>query len=224
MAAFELCKRRQIWLPTWRGWAAIAVLLVLLAVGMMVYTVPFLAPVRPQNSGILVVEGWLPDYALAQAKKTFEAQRYQKLVVTGVPIDQGFYLSKAKNYAQLAAGTLEALGIKSESIVPISCPEVRRDRTYGTACQVKNWLAKQPPVAVDIFTLGVHARRTWLLYRLALGKDQPIGIIAAEDERYDQHKWWTTSSGVRTVTSEVIAYLYAKLFFYPGPSGRTQEE
>ena len=42
-----------------------------------------------------------------------------------------------------------------------------------------------------------------------------IGIIAAPNPDYDAKHWWRYSEGVREVTGEGLAYLYAKLFFYP---------
>jgi hypothetical protein len=211
-----LFRRREVLLPTWRGWLVALLLGALVLAAGLRWTAPFLAPVQPLHGAILVVEGWLPDYALLEAKRSFESRSYRQLLVTGVPIDQGFHISTEKNYAELAARTLRHLGVKAESIVPVSCPEVPRDRTYATAVQVRAWLEKQGESGpVDVLSLGVHARRTWLMYRLALGKTYPVGVIATADQRYDQRRWWNTSSGFRTVTSEVIAYLYAKLLFFP---------
>lgn len=216
MPSLGLFARKQLWLPTLKGWAVLLVIAALLVLGAIKFTVPFLAPIQPTYQGVLIVEGWLPDYALEQAKKTFETHPYRLLLVTGVPIDQGFYLTKETNYADLASATLRHLGTKEDAVIPIACPTVPRDRTYATACKVRAWLdAKSPGDTADVFTLGVHARRTWLLYRIALGNKYRTGVIAGADERYDRQAWWTTSSGFRIVTSEVIAYIYARLVFRP---------
>jgi hypothetical protein len=216
MPSLGLFKRRELWFPTWRGWLLLLVLAGLGGLGAALGTVPFLAPIQPRHRGVLVVEGWVPDYALEQAKAVFESHPYKLMVLTGVPIDQGFHIAKEKNFAQLAASTLKQLGVKEDLLVPIACPTVPRDRTYSTAQRVKTWLDGQGSAeGVDVLTLGVHARRTWLLYRMALGKQYPTGVIAATDRRFDTRHWWKTSSGFRTVTSEVIAYLYAKLLFNP---------
>jgi len=63
--------------------------------------------------------------------------------------------------------------------------------------------------------MGPHSRRSWMLYKEAIGEEIPIGIIAFENREYDPKRWWKTSSGVRTVLDETIAYLYAKLVFDP---------
>jgi hypothetical protein len=215
-----LVKRKEVWLPTWRGWLLLLGTATAAGILAVVTPVPFLAPVQPLSRGVLVVEGWIPDYALEEAKAVFESHSYQCMVVTGVPIDQGYHISKEKDYAHLAQATLKQLGMKPEAVVPVACPETLRDRTYSTAQQVRAWLDSNSMTdTVDVFTLGVHARRTWLLYRMALGQRYTTGVIAGQDRRYDCRRWWRSSSGFRTVTSEVIAYLYAKFLFFPGPSG-----
>jgi hypothetical protein len=217
MALFGLVKRKELWVPTLRGWFLAIMCLALLTLAMMWGVVPFLAPSQPIDARILVVEGWLPDYALAQAKVVFEQKGYKKLLVTGIPIEQGLFIAKATNYAHLASATLLGMGMKTDVLTALACPEAPRNRTYATARRVRNWLETQAPQAsVDVFTLGVHARRTLLLYRIALGPEHRVGVIAGNDQRFDPVQWWRTSSGVRTVTSEAIAYLYAKLIFSPG--------
>lgn len=196
---------------------AFLLLLLVFSMILLLTSIPFLAPSRPIGNGIFVVEGWVPDYALEEAKGIFETHPYRMLVVPGIPVEQGFFLSKEKNYAQLATDTLKELGLKPELMVPLPCANVPRSRTYATALRVRGWLEAHPGNQnVDVFTLGVHARRTWMLYKMALGDRYRVGIIAGSDRRYVPARWWTTSSGVRTVTSEWIAYLYAKLLFFPG--------
>ena len=54
-----------------------------------------------------------------------------------------------------------------------------------------------------------------MLFKEAMGEEIPVGIIACENREYDPKRWWKTSSGVRTVLDETIAYIYAKLLFNP---------
>ena len=42
-----------------------------------------------------------------------------------------------------------------------------------------------------------------------------IGILNAESLDYHSENWWKTSSGVRAVLNETLAYIYVKFFFYP---------
>ena len=61
----------------------------------------------------------------------------------------------------------------------------------------------------------LHARRTQLLYQKTLGQDVSIGIIAVPNPGYDARHWWRYSEGVEDVVKEGVAYLYARLFFFP---------
>jgi len=54
-----------------------------------------------------------------------------------------------------------------------------------------------------------------MLYKEAIGEEIPVGIITCEYREYDPKRWWITSSGVRIVLNETIAYIYAKLVFDP---------
>ena len=65
-------------------------------------------------------------------------------------------------------------------------------------------------------TEGPHARRSRLLFQRALGPQTAVGIIAIQPRDYQPTRWWRYSSGVRNVTSEFIAYFYAKIIFRPG--------
>lgn len=48
---------------------------------------PFLSPTkRAKGANALVVEGWLPDYALYEAVKEFKTGNYRQLITTGGPL------------------------------------------------------------------------------------------------------------------------------------------
>jgi len=95
--------------------------------------------------------------------------------------------------------------------------ETLKDRTYTSALAVKKWLEQNNAAAakVDVLTLGPHGRRSQLLFERALGDKVSVGIISIADEEYDAKHWWHTSEGVREVISETIAYVYAKVLFWP---------
>jgi len=212
-----LIKRRNVWLPTWRSWVLVF-LVVAAAVITGIYRIhAFLAVNQPLSSDVMVVEGWLPDFALKKAVHTFKSQNYRLMAVTGGPIEAGHVLVNYKNYAELAAAILEQLGLDKSMIVVIPAPAVMKDRTYAAAVAVKNWLpASQLSFkTLNLVTLGLHARRSRLLFEQALGPGITVGIIALEDPRYDHRHWWKSSLGVRATLSEIIGYVYARFFFNP---------
>ncbi|NHC35710.1 ElyC/SanA/YdcF family protein [Scytonema millei] len=208
-----LIRRQEIWLPTVWGWIFLVLLtLSLLTIG--ISNLPsFLAVNQPINAEVLVIEGWLPDYAVKEALNRFRRGSYRQIVTTGIPIERGCYLAEYKNYAELAAATLKTLGLEPEKIVSVPTPEVRKDRTYASAIAFKQWLEKAniPIKSIDLLTLDLHARRSWLLYRQALAAtNTKVGIIAMPPIDYDPKYWWRYSAGVRKTINELVAYIYAR--------------
>src|SRR5205814_7422020 len=77
---------------------------------------------------------------------------------------------------------------------------------------------------MNVLTEDCHARRTWLLYQKAFGDQVTVGIINIANPDYDTKQWWRYSDGVREVIGESIAYVYAKFFFYPQATPRTNNK
>jgi hypothetical protein len=199
------------------GWLFILILIVVVMILAIKLIHPFLAMNRPIYGGLLIVEGWTPDYVLLKAINEFQKNDYQLLITTGGPLKQGFHLSEYQTYAGLAAATLKKLGFHENLIISIPTPAVLKDRTYASALAVKKWLSTSDLLisSITIYTLGTHARRSRLLFEKAFEHQMSVGIIAVENLEYDSLKWWKSSSGVRSVLNETIAYLYARFFFYP---------
>src|SRR6202049_4424392 len=86
-------QRRECLLPTWRGWLVLLFAVTALVVFSICGAYSFLAVNDPVDSGALVVEGWLPDYALQQAITEFRRDHYSRVFVTGGPLDYGAPLS-----------------------------------------------------------------------------------------------------------------------------------
>jgi len=217
MKRWKLTYKRECRTLTLFGWF---ITLLVIAVSVFVaiaHMHSFLAVTNPIAAEILVVEGWLPDYALKRAIDEFNAQNYQLLITTGEPITLGYYLFPYKSFAEIAASTLKEMGFPECKLAVVPGPPVLKDRTYASATALQKWLSGNNLKyhSINIFSFGAHARRSRLLFQKALGKQYQIGIIAAENLSYDPTKWWLSSDGVRTVIDEMIAYCYAKLLFHP---------
>jgi len=217
MTYWGLLKRKETLVLSWRG--RLFLLLITMAVLLIVarYIHPFLAISRPTYGEVLVVEGWVTDSELKRAVSLFNKYNYQLIVTTGGPLIKGLYLSEYSTYAELAAATLGMLGVKQSVIVPVPAPPVRTDRTFASAIAVNDWLSQsnRSITSLDVFSMGAHSRRTQWLFQRALGDNISVGVIAAPHPEYDANKWWLSSSGVRTVIGETIAYLYARFLFNP---------
>ncbi len=214
---FGLLRRRQCLVPTWRGWFLMTLCCAALAIGAMYEIGPFLAMTDPVRGGVLVIEGWVPDYMLEAAIAEFKADHYSKLFVTGTPVEQGAPLSEYKNYAHIGAASLVRLGMSTNDVQAVPTGMIRRDRTYAMALSVKHWLRDHgmAPTKVNLMTGGPHARRSRLMFEKAMGKGVKVGVIAITANDYDERHWWQSSQGVRSVIDETVAYVYARLLFFP---------
>ena len=212
-----LLRRRQCLVPTLRGWSLVALSVAALALVALLGIGPFLAVTDSVPGGVLVVEGWVPDYMLEAAIAEFKRDHYAKLFVTGIPLEQGAPLSEYKNYANIGAATLVKLGMRTNDVQAVPTGATRRDRTYATALSLKHWLREHimAPEKVNLMTGGPHARRSRLMFEKALGKGVTVGVIAIPANDYDERQWWHSSQGVRTIIDEALAYAYARLLFYP---------
>jgi hypothetical protein len=213
--ALGLLRRREMIIPTWRGWLGLAFLLFAGARGFLSWVHPFLAVNAPIGGEALVVEGWIPDYALREALREFRARRYPRLITTGGPVPAGMAFSYHGNYARLAAAALCEFGLSPDSIVAVPSLAVQKERTYAEGVAVAAWMrrAGRVPGSLDLYSFSTHARRSRNLYRLALGPGTRVGVFAPPDREYDAARWWTSSSGFRQVTDEWIAFLYAEIAF-----------
>jgi hypothetical protein len=209
--------KRERWGLTVWGWLAVlfsAAAAVLFGIGQVH---GLLAITNPVEGELLVVEGWIPDYAMKGAKAEFEKSGYTLLIAVGGPLRLGSDLSRYKSYARLTQARLAEMGFKKEKIIEIETLDAKTDRTYDSARAVKQWITSNgmSVTGLNVYTLGAHARRSRLLFQKAIGNEVGVGVVAAVDESYDPDSWWRSSNGARVVGSELIAYIYAIVFFHP---------
>lgn len=201
-------KKEKYVLSFW-GWGVLLSLTSGIFIFFIINAHSFLAYHHPIEAQVLIVEGWVPDYALEETAKQWNQQNYQNVVTTGGPLYVGSFLSQYKTYAELSGATLQKLGIDKSKIIVLPAPIAERNRTITSALEVKMWLMKHPEIKYfNLLTLGVHARRSYMLYRNALPPTVELGVIAVQSKDYDPEKWWYFSAGVRNVIFEGIAYFY----------------
>jgi hypothetical protein len=211
-----LFKRKEIWVPTWRGWLAIVLACAALIFGMIRFAPPFLAPTKPVGAPVLVMEGWIPEDGIRRAIALADQNHYALIITSGQEIEKGLDISQYGDYANLAAERLVALGYKGTNIVKAPSPKVPKDRTYHSALAVHEYLLKNTNYrSIDLLTESVHARRSWYLFRRACRPEIKVGVIANKSPDFDAKYWWRSSNGVRTVLNEAIGYLYAVTLFNP---------
>ncbi len=201
-----------------RGWLAAG--LVVLILGGMVWLViyPFLAVTHRVDSKILVVEGWMDQFAFPLAATEFKTGGYTQAFTTGGPVPgSGGYTTDYQTEAHVGAGQLAAAGVPANLVRMVPSRVWNRNRTYYSAVALRDWFQAQHlhVDSLNVLTEGAHARRTWMLFQEAFGPGIKVGIISVANPDYDPGHWWRYSDGVREVSSEALAYLYAKIFFWP---------
>ncbi len=215
----KLFRRRQVRIPTIWGWLVMAGFIVLLVYDVMQKIGSWLAYHEPlADAEVLVVEGFLPDYALQIAVVEFEKGKYKYIVTTGIPFTNGMGLCTYNNYADQARAVLISLGAPEEKVFSAPTHEAYRDRTYASAVALRKWFETHGglPISFNMYSMGAHAARSSYLYRQAfVGTGVRIGVLNAPDLTFDQRFWWKNSKGFRTVPVEALGYLFVRLFFKP---------
>ncbi|MEG4073760.1 YdcF family protein [Microcoleus sp. Pol14C2] len=208
----RLIRRREIWAITREGWVIASAGLIILMLLILTNIHPFLAVNAPIKADILVVEGWLPDYAIASAIAEFKKGKYSQLITTGLPLSKGYYLAEYKNYAALTAATCIALGFDKNKLVAVPAASVVKHRTAASAIALRDWFSTSDLKvnSINLYSFGPHARRSWIVFKEVLNPEIKVGIIAAEPQDYNSQEWWKSSEGFRTVIGEIIAYIYAR--------------
>ncbi len=211
-----LFKKRQCWCPTGRGWLVLFGLFAIAGIAGFRFTGHFLALNEPIRGDALVIEGWIPDYAMRAAIEEFRRGHYRYVVTSGgTIIDTDPWAQRYQTWADVAAADLKRLGL-DESITCLPARKTSIDRTYCSALAVRDWLnspAGSSVHAINIYSLSTHARRSHLLFEKAIGTRARVGVVALPDLSYDCNRWWRTSEGFREVFTEAIAYGYARCVF-----------
>ena len=216
-----LVTRKERWGLSWSGRLTVLVAILLAFCLCFFYIYPFLAITHRVNASVLVVEGWIHEYAIRAASKEFQSNHYQQIFATGGPVEgNGGYVNDYQTSASVGADLLKKYGLTDESVQMVPSRVMDRDRTYGSAVALRNWFRDHNVrvSGIDVVTENLHARRTQLLYQKVFGRQIPVGIIGVQNPDYDPKHWWRYSDGVREVLGESLAYLYARFLFYPAAS------
>ena len=216
-------RRRQIWVPTWWGALLIALAVAAALLVALRHLAGYLAAEEPAagrdgaGAQTLIVEGWLDEDSLDTALAVIARGRYRRVVVSGGPIDSWREGQSWSTYAERASDYLRRHGATGIPVAAVAAPETAHDRTFASAVVVRDWLRGQGGSldAVDLFSGGVHARRSRLVYRIAFGPDVEVGVLAAPPRRYALAHWWRTSEGAKAVLDEAIALAWTACCFAP---------
>lgn len=211
-----IVRLEERWRLSWYGRLFVTSVVLFATYAVVLNVHPFLAVTHRVNAKVLVVEGWISEYAMRASANEFTTGDYGNIITTGGPVPgSGGYTNDHNTFAGVGAKRLKAAGVADESVQMVPSHLIGRDRTYNSAIALRSWLRDHNMhlQSVNVMTEDAHARRTRLLYQRALGNDLSVGIISIPNPDYDAMHWWRYSEGVREVLGEGIAYVYAKFFF-----------
>lgn len=169
----------------------------------------FLAVTRPTGQGVLVVEAWIPEQSLKPAASVFLNGRYRYLVVVGSQSDSS---TQSLGNSRPATDELIRSGAPNDRIVTINLPYQAKDRTKSSAEAFRKWLLTADPgiCCVDVYTVGVHARKSWITLQSVLGRKYQVGVIAGPEPSYNPNYWIASRRGVWLVSRNLAGYLHSK--------------
>lgn len=207
--------RRSIWLPNWKLTLMITVGCTLAAALVLRSAYDFLAPKRPLASpDVLIVEGWVTDRTLAEAKRHWELTEADRICTVGVDINRGRRLVTWKDWATVGGETLKRMGVPANDILIAAGGAQQNHRTYTSFLAARDLLkATLPEVPKKILLVSEahHGRRSALVAQKVFGPETEIGVLSIEPEAYDHRRWWSSSDGAKNVLMEAMAFLYERL-------------
>jgi len=189
-----------------------AVALVVVALGSWVIfcVEPFLSGSSPVNADTLIVEAWVDARYMPMAVQEFRKGTYQHIFIVGEAIGaQG----ELVGIVGPSSHTLIELGIDPSLITEVPVPSKKWHKTWSQALAFRKYVVRSnyPIKAVNVFTLGVHARKSQLLYQRALGPEIQVGVISARHYKRSFRPWWLLPEGIFAVAKHSISYLDALL-------------
>ncbi|HEX4349193.1 MAG TPA: ElyC/SanA/YdcF family protein [Verrucomicrobiae bacterium] len=215
---FGCVTRKERWGLSARGWLAGIIILVAITGLWTLNIYSFLSQTRREDTKVLVVEGWVHEYATRAAATEFQAGHYDKVYTTGGPIaGTGGYSNDFNTSASVGAELLVKDGLPDNLVQMVPSHVSGRDRTYSSALKLREYFQTNgiSVKSINVLTEGPHARRTRMLFQQAFGPEVTVGIISVPDPDYEPGRWWHYSEGVREVIGESIAWLYAAFLFHP---------
>lgn len=209
-----LFRRRNVWLPTPLGWLVLALVAAVPVIVWWFGAERFLAVTDRQPADVLVVEGWIGLDGFRAVKQEFESGGYRHVVTAGGR-HYNRWGDEHWNYAEEAGKVLVRMGVPADRIIVARADDNGNQRTHASAVAVRRELAalKLQPAAVNVITIGAHARRSRLIFARVL-KPVEVGVISWTPPEYDRAEpWWRSSDRSEEIVKETAGYPFELLFW-----------
>jgi hypothetical protein len=220
-------RHKTVWFPTVLTSLLLCAAVVLALLMLIKQSYPWLAlnaPARGKDdtgASTLIVEGWLDESELAQVVAALHNRHYQRVLTTGGPIAAWSDVGGWKTFAARSAAYLSPR--TSLPVIALPAPESSQERTYLNGLMVRAWQQQSGTrlEAVDVYSAGAHARRSRMVYRMALNmrseQQTEVGVLAAIAPGFDAQHWWRSSIGVKTTLGEALSWAWTACCFWPAP-------
>ena len=172
----------------------------------------FFSLTRPLPADALIVEGWIGSDGIRAAADEFRHGGYRYVVATG-GLTGYLFNNDRLNYAEMAKEELVQSGVPGSRIIVSSFGEIEHERTFKSA--TSSWhsihRAGVRPAAINVFTLGPHARRSQLVYEKVYAPEVRVGVIAFVPAGYHSEPWWLSNARTKCLLKETVGYPYELL-------------
>lgn len=209
LARLRVFRHYTILGPTRLGFSLAAAIMLIFFTSWFVYGERFLSLTDRLPADVLVVEGWIGRNGIQAAVSEFKHGGYRYLVTTG-GLTSGVWEDKPTSYAEMAARECVQLGAPKESIIIATAETTERHRTFESAVAVWRTLrdAGINTTALNVFTLGPHARRSALVFGKVNSGSTKVGVIGWLPKDYKEEPWWRSSDRSRELIDETVGYFY----------------
>src|SRR2546430_11160797 len=135
-----IIRLKERWGLSWHGRLFVTSVMVLAIYAVVLNVHPFLAVTHRANAKILVVEGWIDEYAIRAGADEFKTGDYEHIITTGGPVTgSGGYTNDHNTFASVGARRLKAAGVADESVQMVPSHVIGRDRTDNSAIAIREW-------------------------------------------------------------------------------------
>jgi len=205
-------RRRTIWVPTWLGCLTLLAGFAVSVIWWWFRAESFFSLTERQPEEVLIVEGWIGIEGVTAAKEEFVSGNYTWIVTAGSLTGTRWDVRRW-NTAIEASKILRGLGVDPARIIEAPAGESLSQRSFAAAEAVRERLKEKgmAPARLNVFTLGVHARRSRLIYAKVLGSPTRVGVIAWISPKDRQLPWWKSSDRAQELLKETVAYPFELL-------------
>jgi hypothetical protein len=209
---WRMFERRPVCWPTRLGWACFLLPALALLLGWCFYGESFLSPTSRLSADVLIVEAWTGRDGMPAAQREFQQGGYRLLVTAGGPTGESWAV-RNWNYAELAAEELVRHGLPKDQLLVAPTNESENQRTYHAALAARRALEARGglPAAINVWTRGVHARRSRLVFAKVFRPHTCVGVIAWSPLGATTGPWWKSSRRSRDFLEETVGYFFELL-------------